>query len=84
MHWFSVVVCVLCRFVWKLNKGWLVRVPCFALVVERLLSRPQSGMESFLVKVALAMQPEVYVPTERPVPIDWGSNPGHSPWPCSL
>jgi hypothetical protein len=54
------------KFVWKLNKGWLMRVPCFSLVVERLLSRPQSGMERYLVKVALAMQPEVYVPTERP------------------
>lgn len=54
------------KFVWKLNKGWLMRVPCFSLVVDRLLQRPDSGMERYLVKVALAMQPEVYVPTERP------------------
>ena len=51
---------------WKLNKGWLMRVPCFSLVVERLIQQPQSGMERFLVKVALAMQPEVFVPAERP------------------
>ena len=25
------------KFVWKLNKEWLVRVPCFTLVVQRLL-----------------------------------------------
>ena len=57
------------KFVWKLNKEWLVRVPCFSLVVERLLSKPESGMERFLVKVALAMQPSVFVPTERPPPL---------------
>ena len=33
------------KFVWKLNKDWLMRVPCFSLVVERLLQRPESGME---------------------------------------
>ena len=54
------------KFVWKLNKEWLVRVPCFSLVVDRLLAKPQSGMERFLVKVALVMQPAVYVPTEKP------------------
>ena len=43
-----------------------MKVPCFSLVVERLIARPESGMERFLVKVALAMQPAVYVPTERP------------------
>ena len=43
-----------------------MKVPCFSLVVERLISKPQSGMERFLVKVALAMQPAVFVPTERP------------------
>jgi len=26
------------KFVWKLNKEWLVRVPCFTLVVQRLLA----------------------------------------------
>jgi len=54
------------KFVWKLNKEWLMKVPCFSLVVERLILRPESGMERFLVKVALAMQPSVYVPSERP------------------
>ena len=54
------------KFVWKLNKDWLMKVPCFSLVVERLVLQPQSGMERFLVKVALAMQPEVYCPSERP------------------
>lgn len=54
------------KFVWKLNKDWLVKVPCFSLVVERLMNNPNSGLERFLVKVALAMQPSVYVPTERP------------------
>jgi hypothetical protein len=54
------------QFVWKLNKEWLMKVPCFSLVVERLVARPQSGMERFLVKVALSMQPSVFVPTERP------------------
>ena len=42
------------KFVWKLNKQWLMRVPCFSLVVERLVERPGSGMEKFLIKVALA------------------------------
>ena len=54
------------KFVWMLNKQWLMEVPCFSFVVERLLSRPESGMERFLVQIALAMQPAVYVPTERP------------------
>ena len=54
------------KFVWKLNKEWLIRVPCFSLVVERLVLRPESGMERFLVEVALSMQPSVFVPSERP------------------
>lgn len=54
------------KFVWKLNKDWLIRVPCFSLVVERLVIRPESGMERFLVEVALSMEPMVFVPTERP------------------
>ena len=56
------------KFVWKLNKAWLMKVPCFSLVVERLVTRPESGMERFLVKVALTMQPAVYVPMECPPP----------------
>uniref|UniRef100_A0A7S2BN34 Ion transport domain-containing protein n=1 Tax=Haptolina brevifila TaxID=156173 RepID=A0A7S2BN34_9EUKA len=53
------------KFVWQLNKDWLVKVPCFSLVVERMFNRPGSGMEAFLIKVALAMRPSVYVPAER-------------------
>ena len=33
---------------------------------ERLVARPKSGMERFLVKVALGMEPSIFVPTERP------------------
>ena len=44
------------------------QVPCFKLVVERLLLRPSSGMERYLVKIAMAMQPALYVPTEKPPP----------------
>lgn len=54
------------KSVWKLNRDWLVKVPCFSLVVERMISRPGSGMERFLVKVALGMQPSIFVPKERP------------------
>jgi hypothetical protein len=54
------------KFVWKLSSEWLVRVPCFSLIVERLLTRPRAGLERFLVSVALKMQPAVYVPGERP------------------
>jgi len=54
------------KYVWKLNKEWLMRVPCFSLLVERLQAAPDAAMEGFLVKVALAMQPEVYVPSEQP------------------
>ena len=60
------------KFVWKLNRDWLTRVPCFSLVVERLnehvVRGTDSGMERFLVKVAMQMMPAVYVPTERPPP----------------
>lgn len=56
------------KHVWKLNRAWLVKVPCFSLVVERLISMPDSGIERFLVRVAMKMQPEVYVPAERPPP----------------
>ena len=60
------------KFVWKLNREWLIRVPCFSLVVERLNEHvargTNSGMERFLVKVAMLMKPSVYVPTERPPP----------------
>ena len=45
------------KFVWMLNKEWLVDVPCFSFVVERLKQRPESGMERFLVEIALAMHP---------------------------
>ena len=48
------------KFVWKINKGWLMLVPCFGLVVERLRLRPDSGMERFLVKVAMAMLPATF------------------------
>ena len=51
---------------WKFNKEWLIRVPCFSLVVERIITRPDTGLERFLVKVALAMAPAVFVPAERP------------------
>ena len=95
------------KYVWKLNKEWLMKVPCFSLVVERLVLNPDdSGMGApsshcqpahyaslaprpprtshhtsltpclqstplpisarFLVKVALAVQPAVFVPHERP------------------
>ena len=57
------------KFVWMLNKEWLVDVPCFSFVVERLKQRPESGMERFLVEIALAMHPAVFVPTERPPPL---------------
>jgi hypothetical protein len=56
----------------RASRAWLVRachqVPCFKLVVERLLLRPSSGMERYLVKIAMAMQPALYVPTEKPPP----------------
>ena len=57
------------KFVWMINQDWLVDVPCFSFVVERLRTRPESGMERFLVQIALAMQPAVFVPTERPPPL---------------
>ena len=50
--------------VWELDKKWLVRVPCFSLVAERL-----TGEElRFFVKVALAMDVSVFVPKDRPPP----------------
>ena len=50
--------------VWELDKRWLVRVPCFSLVAERV-----TGDElRFFVKVALAMDVAVYVPKDRPPP----------------
>jgi len=50
--------------VWELDKKWLVRVPCFSLVAERL-----SGEElRFFVKVALSMDVSVFVPKDRPLP----------------
>ena len=27
------------KFVWKFNKDWLVKVPCFALITERLATK---------------------------------------------
>ena len=57
------------KFVWLLNKEWLVDVPCFSFVVERLKQRPESGMERYLVQIAMSMQPAVFVPTERPPPL---------------
>ena len=35
--------CTFLKFVWKLNKDWLMKVPCFSLVVERLSSRVGHG-----------------------------------------
>jgi len=50
--------------VWELDKQWLVRVPCFSLVAERV----RGEQLRFLVKVALAMDAAVYVPKDRPPP----------------
>ena len=50
--------------VWELDKRWLVRVPCFSLVAERV----QGDELRFFVKVALAMDVAVYVPKDRPPP----------------
>ena len=50
--------------VWELDKRWLVRVPCFSLVAERV-----SGDElRFFVQVALKMDVTVFVPSDRPEP----------------
>lgn len=54
------------KYVWKLNSAWLKMVPCFSMVVERMEVQPDSGMERFLVRVALEMQPATFVPTEKP------------------
>ena len=54
------------RFVWKLNKEWLVNVPCFSLVVERCALGGSEDMVGFLVQIALSMQPYIFMPSERP------------------
>jgi len=53
--------------VWKLNKEWLVKVPCFSLVMERCVQfGGTEDMAGFLVQIALAMQPYIFMPAERP------------------
>ena len=37
-------------------------------MVERIVLRPDSGMERFLVHVAMAMLPATFVPGEKPPP----------------
>lgn len=54
------------KYVWKLNNRWLMVVPCFSLVVERIQLQPKSGMERFLIRVAMEMAPATFVPTEKP------------------
>ena len=58
------------KFVWMLNKEWLTNVSCFSFVVDRLVARPEEiSMQRFLVHIALATQPAVFVPTERLPPV---------------
>jgi hypothetical protein len=47
------------KFVWKIHRRWLMSVPCFSLVVERLISTPKSGME---VRVYRTQQPSHATP----------------------
>ena len=61
-------------YMWRYNKKWLARAPCFSLIFEQLkgdvledTARLRSS-QNFLVKIAMSMQPEVFVPKERPPP----------------
>ena len=48
--------------VWELDKKWLVKIPCFALIADRA-----NGEElRFFVKMALAFEVSVFVPKDRP------------------
>jgi hypothetical protein len=46
-------------------------VPCFGYIVDAWRKRDdkRDGMQRFLIKVAMAMTPAVYVPSERPPPL---------------
>jgi hypothetical protein len=46
----------------------VLQVPCFGHIVDawRRRADKRDGMQRFLIKVAMAMTPAVYVPSERP------------------
>ena len=56
-------------FMWRYNKKWLERAPCFSLVLRSISmigGSEQGHGQQFLVKISLAMTPAIFVPKERP------------------